>query len=387
MGHEFDAITVDELRARGSLKWTLHDPGTLGAFVAEMDFPTAPPVVRAVRAAVDAMNFGYLPPRLADEMALACAGWQARRYGWDVDPAWITAIPDVHWALAIAIERFSRPGSAVVMPTPGYMPFLVEPGELGREVIAVPMARDGDRFVHDLDALDAAFRAGGNLLVLCNPHNPLGRVFTAAELTAVCEVVDRHGGRVFADEIHGPLVYPGQQHVPYASLSETAAGHAVTATSATKAWNVPGLKCAQFIVSNDADAATLAAAGRLAVLDSSTHGVLATTAAYTEGEPWLTEVLDYLDGNRRAVAELLAEHLPEVGYREPEGTYLAWLDFRALGLGDHPADFFLEKARIALTDGAACGEAGRGHARLTFATPRPVLERIISGLAGAVRSG
>ncbi|MGW1677605.1 MalY/PatB family protein [Saccharopolyspora sp. NPDC002376] len=385
MGHAFDAITVDELRARGGLKWTLH-PDALGAFVAEMDFPAAPPVMRAVRSAVEAMNFGYTPPRLTDEMTRACADWQARRHGWQVDPEWITAIPDVHRALAIAVNHFSRPGSAVIMPTPGYMPFLDVPGELGREVIAVPMVRDGARFVLDLDALDAAFRAGGHLLVLCNPHNPLGRVFTPEELAAVCEVVDRHGGRVFADEIHAPLVYPGHQHVPYASLSETAAGHAVTATAATKAWNVPGLKCAQFIVSNDADAATLAAAGDLAVLGAGTHGVLATTAAYAEGEPWLAEVIDYLDGNRHAVAELLAEHLPEVGYLVPEGTYLGWLDFRALDLGDHPAEFFLAKARIALTDGAACGVEGRGHARLTFATPRPVLEQIITGLAEAVHA-
>ena len=140
------------------------------------------------------------------------------------------------------------------------------------------------------------------------------------------------------------------------------------------------------MLDNDADMATLTAAGRLAVLGVGTHGLLATTAAYTEGGPWLTEVLDYLDGNRHAVAALLAEHLPEVEYSPPEGTYLGWLDFRALGLGDHPAEFFLEKAGIALTDGPACGVEGRGHARLTFATPRPILEKIITGMAEVVRA-
>lgn len=383
MGQEFDEITIDELRSRGGIKWTLHPPDTIGAFIAEMDFPTAPPIMRAIRSAVDSMNFGYLPPRLTDEMSAACARWQEREHGWSVDPEWITAIPDVHRAFEIAINHFSPPGSAVIMPTPGYMPFLTVPGELGREIITVPMVSDGDRPVLDLDALEAAFRAGGHLLVLCNPHNPLGRVMSHDELTGVCEVVDRHGGRVFVDEIHAPLVYPGNQHVPYAMVSDAAAAHTVTATSATKAWNIPGLKCAQFIVSNEADAVTLAAAGRHATLGTGTHGVIATTAAFDEGGPWLADVLDYLDGNRRALAGLLAEHLPEVGYRMPEGTYLAWLDFQALGLGDRPAQYFLDKAGVAFTDGVECGVEGSGHARLNFATPRPILEEIVTRLAEA----
>ncbi|GAB3285209.1 MalY/PatB family protein [Parasphingorhabdus pacifica] len=384
MIHEYDAITADELRGRGGLKWTLHGSDTVGAFVAEMDFPTAQPIMDAVQSAVDTMNFGYLSPQLTEEMSQACADWHAQEHGWQLDPAWITAIPDVHRAFEIAINYFSRPGSAVILPTPGYMPFLKVPGELGREVITVPMVTDGERYVLDLDALDAAFRAGGHLLVMCNPHNPLGRVFTREELTAVCDVVDRHGGRVFADEIHAPVVYPGHRHVPYAMLSETAAKHTVTAASATKAWNMPGLKCAQFIVSNEADAKALAAAGRHAILGAGTHGVIATSAAFNKGGPWLADVLDYLDGNRHAVTKLLTQHLPEVKYHVPEGTYLGWLDFRAFGLGERPAEFFLEKARVALTDGAECGLEGRGHVRLTFATPRPILEDIIMKLADAV---
>lgn len=200
----------------------------------------------------------------------------------------------------------------------------------------------------------------------------------------MCEVVDRHGGRVFADGIHAPLAYPDNQHIPYAVVSDTAVAHTVTTTSATKAWNIPGLKCARFIVSNEADAATLAAAGRHVTLGTGTHGVIATIAACDEGGPWLADVLDYLDGNRRAPAGLLAEHLPEVGYRMPEGTHLAWLDCQALGLGDRPAQYFLEKADVALTDGMECGVEGRGHARLNFVTPQPILEEIVTRLAEAV---
>ncbi|GAB3696908.1 aminotransferase class I/II-fold pyridoxal phosphate-dependent enzyme [Saccharopolyspora tripterygii] len=385
VGNAFDAVTIEDLRARGSLKWTLHGDA-IGAFIAEMDFGTAPPVLEALHVGVDSLHLGYQPPRLFAELSQACADYQLAQHGWRVSPERVHAIPDVIRALTLTIEHFSAPGGKVILPTPAYMPFLKVPGGMGRELITVPMVVDQDRPALDLDALDAAFKAGGDLLVLCNPHNPLGRVFTPEELTAVCEVVDRNGGRVFSDEINAPLVHPGHRHVPYASLSDTAAGHTITATSASKAWNLPGLKCAQLIISDEADAATLRSLGEHVTEGASNLGVIANTAAYVSGRPWLEEVLDYLDGNRHAVRSSLAEHLPEVGYRIPEGTYLAWLDFRALDLGDHPGEFFHEKAGVVLTDGPACGEEGRGHARLNFATPRPILEHIIATLAKAVRN-
>jgi cysteine-S-conjugate beta-lyase len=249
----------------------------------------------------------------------------------------------------------------------------------------VPMVERGGRPAYDLDGLAAAFAAGGRLLVHVNPHNPLGRVFPAEEQLALAEVVDRAGVRVFADEIHAPLVHPGARHVPYASLSAVTAGHTITGTSASKAWNVPGLKAAQLIFSDEADAATWAERGFLFGHATATIGVLAATAAYTEGEPWLTEVLAYLDGNRRALADLVAEHLPQVGYRLPEGTYLAWLDCRDLRLPASPGAFFLERAGVALVDGPDCGAAGAGHVRLNLATPRPVLTTIVARMAEAVR--
>nr|WP_246425402.1 aminotransferase class I/II-fold pyridoxal phosphate-dependent enzyme [Streptomonospora nanhaiensis] len=375
------------MRARGSLKWTLHGDRSLGAFVAEMDFGTAPAVLDALRAAVDSMAFGYLPPRAAAELAAACARWQRERYGWAVDPARVHPLADVLNGFELAVRHFSRPGSPVILPTPAYMPFLSLPATLDRAVIEVPMVRDGGRHVLDLDALDAAFRAGGHLLVLCNPHNPLGRVHTAAELTELSAVVERHGGRVFADEIHAPLTYPGHRHIPYASLSPATAAHTVTATSASKAWNLPGLKCAQLIISNDADAAAVERLGPYTFNGASTLGAAANTAAYTAGGPWLADVLAYLDGNREALAGLLAEHLPALDWTAPEGTYLAWLDLRPLGLGDHPARVLRERAGIVLVDGPDCGAPGLGHARLNFATPRPILRRIVAGIAEAARGG
>jgi cystathionine beta-lyase len=381
----YDALTVAELRARGGLKWTRFGPDSLGAFVAEMDTGTAPAVRAALHAAVAADEFGYLPPGPQDAMAAACARWQQDRYGWGVAPADVVPVPDVLRGLELVLAHRTAPGRPVILPTPAYMPFLDLPGLLGRRAIHVPASRCDGRWALDLDGIDAAFRAGGELLVLTNPHNPLGRVFTADELRALCDVVDRHGGRVFADEIHAPLTYPGHEHVPYAALSPTAAGHAVTATSASKAWNLPGLACGQLILSNDADRAAFAALPSAATHGTSPLGAVAAAAAYAEGGPWLAGVLAHLDGNRHALVQLLAEHLPDARFDLPEGTYLAWLDLRALGLGDHPAQVLQERTGVALVDGPLCGAPGRGHARLNFATPRPVLEELVRRLGDAVR--
>jgi cysteine-S-conjugate beta-lyase len=383
-----DQITIDELHRRGSVKWTRGAPGVIGAFVAEMDFGAAPAITEALREVVERAEFGYLSDDAVAELAQACADWQRDWYGWAVDPARVRPLPDVVRGLEAAITVFSRPGSPVIVPTPAYMPFLTVPPLLGREIIQVPMATRGGRPVLDLDRIDAAYQRGGHLLILCNPCNPAGRVYAKDELAAVAEVVQRNQGRVFADEIHAPLIYPGGTHIPYASVCEQAANHSVTATSASKGWNLPGLKCAQLIVTNEADAATWASRGYPFERGASAPGARASTAAYRGGGDWLADVVGYLDGSRRLLADLLAERLPAVGYQPPEGTYLAWLDCRDL-LGDRgieasPAEFFLAKARVLLTDGAACGEAGRGHVRLNFATPRPVLTEIVRRMAQAV---
>jgi cystathionine beta-lyase len=380
----FDALTEDALRSGGSVKWTRYG-AAIGAFVAEMDFGTAPAVTAVLHEAVDAGAFGYLPAAAALDMARACADWQLQHHGWDLPAEWVTPLPDVLAGLQVAVEHFTPPGSPVVLPTPAYMPFLSLPGLLGRDTIQVPMVAGPDgRPTHDLDGLDRAFAAGGRLLVHVHPHNPTGRVFSEAEHLAVAEVVQRHGARVFSDEIHAPLVHPGARHRPYASLSPVTAGHTVTATSASKAWNLPGLKAAQFLVSNDADAAHWAEVGRPAAHGASTLGVLANTAAYRAGGPWLVGVLDYLDGNRRLLADLLARHLPQVRYTPPEGTYLAWLDCRELPIEGPPGAFFLERAGVALVEGLECGSSGAGHVRLNLATPRPVLTTIVERLAAAV---
>ena len=381
----YDDITIEQLRASGSFKWTTH-PDAIGAFIAEMDFGVAPTVKDALTGAIDQGLLGYLPPQVSDAMSVACARWQRDRYGWDVPAARIRPIGDVLVALRVTIDHFTAPGSKIVLPTPSYMPFLTIPPLHEREIIEVPLLVEGSRHVLDLDGIDRAFADGGGLLILCNPFNPVGRVFTREELLAVSEIVERHGGRVFSDEIHAPLVFAPHRHVPYASISAAAAAHTITSTSASKSWNLPGLKTAQVILTNDSDAETWASTPTIVrnEFGASNLGVIANTAAYDHGREWLDETREYLDGNRRVLGELLAEHIPGMGYTPPEGTYIAWLDARGLGIDGSPADFFREEAGVALTDGAACGEAGEGYLRFILATPRPIIEQAVRQMAEAL---
>ena len=379
-----DSTTPAMLRARGSVKWSAPGPGGFGAAVAEMDFGAAPAILDALAGLSADANFGYLPPFLAEELSAACAEFAKRRYGWDVDPALIHHVPDVIKALELAITRFSRPGAPVILPTPAYMPFLSVPPFLGREIIQVPMHGDRGFFTLDLDRIDDAFRAGGHLLIFCNPYNPLGRVFTRPEMTELSAVVERHGGRVFADEIHGPLVYPGARHIPYASTSDLAASHTLTATSASKGWNLPGLKCAQVILTNEPDRQRWDEMGMFAAHGASNPGVAANIAAYRHGEAWLDEIVGYLDESRRLLAGLLSRHLPGIGYRPPDGTYLAWFDCAALDLPGSPGELVTSRAQLTVVDGPAFGEGGAGSFRLNFATPQPILAEMVERIAAAL---
>ncbi len=380
-----DATTTAMLRARRSAKWTSPGPDGYGGGVAEMDFGAAPPILDTLaRLSADA-NFGYLPSWLADDLGSACADFARRRYGWDIEPGLVHPVPDVIKALEIAITHFSRPGSPVILPTPAYMPFLSVPGNLGREIIQVRMLeQDTGFFTLDLQAIDDAFRAGGHLLIFCNPCNPLGRVFTRDEIAQLTDLVDRHGGRVFADEIHAPLVYPGLRHIPYASTSAAAAGHTMTATSASKAWNLPGLKCGVVILSNPADQDRWDQLGHFTVRGASNPGVAASIAAFRHGEAWLDEVVAYLDDSRTLLSGMLTRYLPQVRYRRPDGTYLAWLDCTAMDLPDSPGVLVTERAHVTVVDGPAFGLGGDGAFRLNFATPQLVLTEMVERIAATL---
>jgi cystathionine beta-lyase len=236
----------------------------------------------------------------------------------------------------------------------------------------------------DFDAIDTALANGARAVLLCNPHNPTGRVLTAGELESLAAIIERHGARVIADEVHAALVYPGQRHVPYATLSDATASHTITVTSASKAFNLAGLKCAQVIASNHADAARWRQLRVFEAAGPTPLGIAASSAAYRDGRDWLGELVAYLDGNRRSLGTLLQTELPDVRWQQPEATFLSWLDCSALG-HDDPARFFLDHAGVALSDGPPFGPGCEQYVRLNFATSRALLEEIVAAMGNATR--
>jgi cystathionine beta-lyase len=378
----FDALTPEQLRARNTIKWNHFGPDVLALWIAEMDFPTAPAVLDGIRACVVNEEFGY-PALSSDALPTALAQWCLHRYDWPVQPEWVRVVPDVLKGMEVVIEFLTRPESPVVLPVPAYMPFFDLLTVTGRQRVEIPMTQqDSGRYVMDLDALDAAFAAGAGSLILCNPNNPLGTAFTAQELSAIVDIAARHGARVIADEIHAPLVYD-RPHVAAASVSPAAADTVITLMSASKGWNLPGLMCAQVILSNPRDAANWDRINMLHTMGAATVGIGANLAAYTRGGPWLADLLTYLRSNRDHLSSALPAAVPGLRVSHPEATYLAWLDFRALGLPAEPAEIMLADARVALSPGIPFG-GGRGFARLNVATTRAILDRAIEAMAGAL---
>lgn len=376
-----DALTIDDLRAAGSLKWTAY-PGAIGAWVAEMDFGMAEPVFEAITAEVEALRTGYAPMDRRAELKAVTAEHLFARQGWQVNRNNIHWLPDVLTGLVVTMTFWSEPGSKIVVPTPCYMPFMDMPRTFGHELVQLPMLGGRDSWEFDFDGLDRVFAAGARLLVLCNPHNPIGKVYTREELERICEIVDRHDGLVFSDEIHAPLVFPGAQHISYASLNDVAAHHTVTALAASKAYNLAGLKCAQLVLTNPGHNAFYSSQGQGIPFGSAPIGMAATIAAWRSGQPWLDEVIDYLAANRRLVAERIAA-VEGMHMIVPDATYMAFIDCRGLGLDDPHAHFLANG--VALTDGMECGDAAHGFVRLNFAMPRPVLAEALDRMENSLR--
>nr|WP_279672010.1 aminotransferase class I/II-fold pyridoxal phosphate-dependent enzyme [Flexivirga meconopsidis] len=372
------AVTVDQLRERGSVKWSVTSGNQLGAFIAESDLPLAPGIRDAVTGAVEGGLTGYLPDQVAATTAAAAAAFQHSRFGWSVDPAQVQLLPDVLAAFQYTATQLVDPATPIVLPTPAYMPFLQLPGALGRELRTVPMERVDGRHVLDPERLAEALDGGG-LLVLINPHNPTGQVATRGELNQIADVVDRTGSTVFADEIHSPLVYPGAQHVPYASLDERTAAHTVTAVSASKGWNLPGLACAQLILTGDRHRELWHKSPMVTRHGTSPLGAVAATAAYdAAGVRHLDGLIDYLQRGRDSFARKLAA-APQLGYTPPAATYIHWLDLRDAGID--PASV-AERTGVLGVNGTACGTAG--FLRLTLATSHEVVGEIADRLVDSL---
>lgn len=379
MTADFD-VPDAELRAAASVKWTYQPADVLPAWVAEMDVRPCPAVLDAVREAVGRGMFGYPSFDAGSGLQEATAAFVARRFGWDVDPARVLSTGDVMAGVRLVLDVLCA-DAPVVVPTPTYPPFLDVVPLTGRSVVQVPCTTGPDgRAALDLDGVAAAFAAGARTVLLAQPHNPLGRAFTPAELAALRDVVARHrGGRVVSDEIHAPLVLPGAVHTPYASVEGTA-DHATTILAASKAWNVPGLKCAQVVAGNAADLAALTGAPHVANHGLSPLGRVATVAAYTDGEAWLDDLLVALADRRDLFGALLAEHLPDARWTPMEATYLAWVDAGAYG-PDNPSATALARGRVLVNPGKDFGAGYDRFVRVNLATSRERLTEVVRRLA------
>jgi len=374
-------LTDDEARAALVNKWGDSEPGVIPAWVAEMDYAVAEPITAAVRAAVDRGQLSYPSfRRSGGELGEAYAGFARRHHGWSVPAERVLPTADVTVGVRIALDVLSE-RAPMVLPLPAYDPQHGLAQITGLEQWDLPVEPDAGSYVLDLDELDRLFARGARTLLLTQPHNPAGHVHTRAELEGIRDVVTRHGGRVISDEIHAPLVLPGAAHVPYLSLEGTA-DHAVAVVAASKAFNIPGLKCAQLVTGDDATRDRLVAVP-MAQNDSwGSLGVVGSVAAYTDCDPWLAALVEPLDQQRTLLRELLAEHLPEARMRPLEATYLAWLDLRAYG-HDAPAEV-IGRGGVQVSPGEAYWPGLTGHVRLNIATSPQRLTEIVRRMAAAL---
>ena len=368
-------ISIDRLRLRHSAKWARYPADVLPAWVAEMDFPLAEPVKLALAETVQLDDCGYASPQELG-LAEAFAGFAEDRMEWSLDPRGVSPSSNVVGAITAVLRAIAKPSGRVVINTPVYHPFFAVIEELGCELAEAPLTA-GEL---DPEMIERRFAEGAVALILCSPHNPTGGVPSQEQLAAIADAAARHGAWVLADEIHAPLVLPGARHVPFLTVSEAAAERGIAFCSASKAFNVAGLHCSQIVTASENAAEVI---GRLPF--SATHcghlGAIASVAAFRDGGPWLDDVIAVLDHNRSLLAELLAAHLPEIGCAQPQAGYLAWLDLRALDLGEDPSMAILEHGRVALSPGPSFGSQGAGFARLNIGTSPALLEQAVAGIA------
>lgn len=376
---DFTELSIERLRRRRSVKWTFYPDDVLPSWVAEMDFPLAEPISEALRGAIDRDDTGYANPG-ASRLAPAFAGFAERHYGWEVDPEQVIACNDVVNGLRDLLRVLLEPGDGVVITPPVYHPFFSLVPEAGCELVQVPLTDGRDL---DLEGIARAFAAGARALLLCNPQNPTGRTVSRPELERLAEIAAEHGAWILSDEIHAPMTLPGAEHIPFVTVSEHAAERGIALVSASKAFNLAGLGCAQIITAGGAARETVDQLpfgnrhpGHL--------GTIASEAAYEFGDEWLATLIEVLDSNRRHLAEILLRQLPEVAYEQPSAGYLAWLDLTQLELDEDPAPAILERGRVAFSPGPQFGIGGEGHVRLNYGTSPALVTEAVERLAQGV---
>ena len=356
MRNGFEGLDLDRLRRRRSEKWRADPPDVLPAFVAEMDYDLAEPVLAALRAAIDLSDCGYAMPAVVGE---AFARFAEARHGWTVDPGRVHLVPDVMAGVDVILRLATEPGDGVVINTPVYPPFFEHITGAHRRVVEVPLIRVDGQWELDFAGLETAFAAGACGYLLCNPHNPTGRVFSAADLGRIASLAEQYGVFVLSDEIHASLTLPGARHTPFVSLGGVAAEQGVTLASASKAFNIAGLKGAVAVAGSASGQRLLTRLPSSCQFGAGLFGVLASLAAWSAGDEWLDALVAQLDHARTEFGRLLRQRLPEAGYVPPEASFLAWVDCARLGLVPEPAEVFLDRGRVAVGRGLNFGLAGR----------------------------
>ncbi|PID54473.1 MAG: aspartate aminotransferase [Micrococcales bacterium] len=372
--------TLEQLHRRRSAKWTRFGPDVLPMPVAEMDCHLQADIARVLHEAVDAGDTGY--PGVDPGYVDAFRGFAAERWGWQLDADQVLTCADVSVAGIQSMRALLDPGDGVIINQPVYPPFFDWPASAGMRRVDVPLLREGNRWQLDLPGIEAAFAAGARAMLLCHPHNPVGRVHPASQLAGLAEITERHHGYVISDEIHAPLTLPGNQFPPFLTVSDTARRVGVALHSASKAWNLAGLKSA-FIVTAEPGLAAAFAGKRDPLLWKAGHfGGLAGQAAYQHGAGWLRELLEVLGANHRRVQERLPELVPGAVVSDAEAGYLSWIDLREAGWPGEPGDLLLEHGRLATEPGPRFGaDVGAGHVRLNIGCSPNLLDEALARFA------
>jgi len=359
------ALPLDQLRQRSSTKWQKYPPEVLPLFVAETDYALAPAITDVLARAVQLGDTGYTPPEPGVREAFV--EFSRRRFAWEVDPALVFWTGDVMMGVVEILRRVIEPGERVVVMTPVYPPFFDTVEEAGGVVERVSLARTEAGWAIDLLAVEAALAGGARAVLLCNPHNPTGTVHTRESLAALADIAAGFGATVISDEIHGPLTHDGHTFVPFLDASPTAAEVGYAVTSASKTYNLAGLKCAVMVAGGPAQAKVLRSLPDEVEWRTGLFGALANVAAYSAAsDEWLESLLAALGENRRLLVDLLAEHLPEARFLPPDAGFLAWVDVSAYRWGDNPAPRIRREAKVALHHGPLFGAEGVGHVRINF---------------------
>ena len=378
-------LDLERVRNRPGIKWERHGSDVLSAWVADMDVEVPDFIKEAVVARINEGGLGYGFYAEPIPVLEAFKSRMSHAFDWNVETSDVLRVHDVIQGLEWVLDTLTPPGSGIVLQTPVYPPFYSSVEGTGRNWVANPLMETEDGWALDFDHLDqVAARDHVSALLLCHPHNPCGYVMTSTDLVQIIEIADRHDLVVISDEIHCDLVYSPHKHIPAASISELAAQRTVTLTAATKTFNMAGLRMAFVHSSSQQYLPQLKEIRPRMIGGINGLGQVATVAGWEHGDAWITELVEGLDHNRHLLSELLSQHLPQVRYRPPEATYLAWLDCRDLDLGEDPAETFLSRGKVALNSGLDFGVEGAGHVRLNFATSPEMLTMIVERMASAV---